>query len=301
MIHWVGTVLCVQLQDCWCTGLRCAAPEAGTFMSAKGRVALVTGAAGGIGSAWCRMLLDDGASLAFVDVDGVRLESARWSLRVKYPGSKLLPLQADLSDPQACTAVVAEVVETLGSVDILINNAALGMGIIRADHLTNLVGIDEVTPAHWRAMLDVNLMAAWYLTKQVVPFMKKQGWGRIITVTTSFFTMLRGRMHPYGPIKAALEAMTAGHAEEFDGTGITVNVVVPGGPTDTAMVTSVDYPDRSQLISPDAMTRPARWLCSRAADEVTRADQQRTATKYMHRMLHNSAPLYSGLTASSQI
>ena len=53
-------------------------------MSAKGRVALVTGAAGGIGSAWCRMLLDDGASLAFVDVDGVRLESARWSLRVKY-------------------------------------------------------------------------------------------------------------------------------------------------------------------------------------------------------------------------
>ena len=111
--------------------------------------------------------------------------------------------------------------------------------------------------------------------------MKKKGWGRIITVTTSFFTMIRQQFHPYvsilpswsppaqsvtrvcvllshlqGPVKAALEAMTAGHAAEFDGTGITVNVVVPGGPTDTPMVTKEDYPDRSQLIPPSAMTRP---------------------------------------------
>ena len=61
---------------------------------------------------------------------------------------------------------------------------------------------------------------------------------------------------PQGPVKAALEAMAAGHAAEFAGTGITVNVVVPGGPTDTPMVTREDYPDRSELIPPAAMARP---------------------------------------------
>jgi NAD(P)-dependent dehydrogenase (short-subunit alcohol dehydrogenase family) len=117
-------------------------------------------------------------------------------------------------------------------------------------------------------MLGVNLMGAWALTKAAAPGMRFRGWGRIITVTTSFFTMLRAQMHPYGPVKAALEAMTAGHAAEFKGSGVTVNVVVPGGPTDTPMVTTADYPDRSQLIRPVAMARPGRFLCSPAADEV---------------------------------
>ena len=88
----------------------------------------------------------------------------------------------------------------------------------------------------WEKFVAVNLSGAWHMTRAVVPGMKNNGWGRIITVTTSFFTMLRGKFHPYGPTKAGLEAMAAGHAQEFAGTGITVNVVVPGGPADTPMV-----------------------------------------------------------------
>jgi NAD(P)-dependent dehydrogenase (short-subunit alcohol dehydrogenase family) len=107
------------------------------------------------------------------------------------------------------------------------------------------------------------------MTRAVVPGMRTAGWGRIINVTTSMFTMLRGRFHPYGPAKAGLEAMSAGHAEEFKGTGITVNVVVPGGPTDTPMVPESSGIRRDALIKPVKMTYPMLWLCSRAADGVT--------------------------------
>eukprot|EP01051_Picozoa_sp_SAG22_P002447 SAG22_NODE_109_length_19706_cov_464.723772_12_plen_284_part_00 len=235
-----------------------------------GRVALVTGAAGGVGGAWCRMLLEDGCpKLALVDIDRGRLESFAAALRAEHPAATLLTLVVDIADPPQCARAVAQVRGALGAVDILINNAAVGMGIVRANHLTNTVGIDEVTAEHWQSMIGVNLMGAWSLTKEIVGEMRERGWGRIITVTTSFFTMLRAEMHPYGPVKAALEAMCAGHAEEFAGSGVTVNVVVPGGPTDTAMVTKEDYPDRSQLIQPAAMARPGRWILSAEADTVT--------------------------------
>jgi NAD(P)-dependent dehydrogenase (short-subunit alcohol dehydrogenase family) len=99
--------------------------------------------------------------------------------------------------------------------------------------------------------------------------MAARGWGRIINVTTSFFTMLRGRFHPYGPAKAGLEAMSAGHASEFAGTGITVNIVVPGGPADTPMVPAASGIRREDLVPPAKMAPPILWLCTRDADGVT--------------------------------
>jgi NAD(P)-dependent dehydrogenase (short-subunit alcohol dehydrogenase family) len=143
------------------------------------------------------------------------------------------------------------------------------MGAIRDDHMTNLVGIEEIAPETWDRFVAVNFSGAWYLTRAAVPAMKRAGWGRIVTVTTSFFTMLRGGFHPYGPVKAGLEAMAAGHAKEFEGTGITVNVVVPGGPADTPMVPASSGLRREDLIPPVAMTYPVLWLCSGNADRVT--------------------------------
>jgi NAD(P)-dependent dehydrogenase (short-subunit alcohol dehydrogenase family) len=81
--------------------------------------------------------------------------------------------------------------------------------------------------------------------------------------------MLRPMFHPYGPAKAALEAMSAGHAGEFARHGITVNVVVPGGPCDTPMVPAVTNIKRELLIPPRAMVAPTLWLCSKDADDVT--------------------------------
>lgn len=235
----------------------------------SGRVALVTGAAGGIGTVFTRALLDAGASVVATDISEPALRSLKDRMATEGLNARLVTRFLDISDQPACAAAVTETQERFGSLDILVNNAAAGMGLIRDDHMVDLVGIEEVEPAMWDRFIATNLSGAWYLTRAAVPAMKAAGWGRIVTVTTSFFTMLRGKFHPYGPSKAGLEAMAAGHADEFTPDGITVNVIVPGGPADTAIVPEVSGFKRSDLIPPSVMAPPLLWLCSRDADGVT--------------------------------
>jgi NAD(P)-dependent dehydrogenase (short-subunit alcohol dehydrogenase family) len=235
----------------------------------RGRTALVTGAAGGIGREFVRALLRAGVRVLAADIDDIGLRRLEETMAAEGLGQALVSRHLDISDQGACAASVQDAHERLGALNILINNGALGMGAIRDDHMTNLVGIDEITPEVWDRFLAVNLSGAWYLTRAAAPAMKRNRWGRIINVTTSFFTMLRGKFHPYGPAKAGLEAMTAGHAKEFEGTGVTVNVIVPGGPADTAMVPASSGLKREDLIRPVQMTYPLLWLCSTDADQVT--------------------------------
>jgi len=235
----------------------------------SGRTALVTGAAGGIGRELVRCLLRAGANAMATDVADAGLSQLAATMEGEGLARCLATRHLDISDHRACVASVEAAHERFGTLDILINNAALGMGAIRDDHMTNLVGIEEIAPDTWDRFVAVNFSGAWYLTRAAVPAMKRAGWGRIITVTTSFFTMLRGKFHPYGPVKAGVEAMAAGHAKEFEGTGITVNVIVPGGPADTPMVPASSGFKRENLIPPAKMTHPLLWLCSTQADRVT--------------------------------
>ena len=223
----------------------------------QGRTVLLTGAAGGIGRVLVKSFLDSGAAVIAADVDAAGLERLA-------PAGQLVTRVLDIGDPAACEQAIRE-----REVDILINNGALGMQLLRETCMTDLVRIEEITPEFWDRMIRVNLSGAWFLTRAAVPGMRQRGWGRIINVTTSFFTMLRGRFHPYGPAKAGLEAMSAGHASEFAGTGVTVNVVVPGGPADTPMVPAASGLRREDLVPPAKMAPPMLWLCSKDADGVT--------------------------------
>ena len=234
----------------------------------NGKVAILTGAAGGFGRVLVRALLDQGANIAALDINEIGLAGLKESLPVEA-ASRLFTRVADISDREACDEAVAVAMNHFGGVHILINNGAMGMGAIRADCLEKLVGIHEITPEMWQRFVATNFSGAWYLTRAVIGPMRRQRWGRIITVTTSFFTMLRGGFHPYGPAKAGLEAMAAGHAEEFEGTGVTVNVVVPGGPADTPMVPNESSFNRKDLIPPRVMAPPIVWLCSEAANRIT--------------------------------
>ena len=228
----------------------------------EGRVAIVTGAAGGIGRELVSGLLGAGASVAALDIDAERLAALAARHGDAVSDRRLIVTSADIAGFGACEAAVAEARERLGAPDILVNNGALGMGVIRADHMTELVGIHEIEPEVWERFVAVNFSGAWHMTRAAVGGMLDRGWGRIFNVTTSFFTMLRGRFHPYGPAKAGLEAMAAGHAAEFAGHGVTVNVVVPGGPADTPMVPKESGLDRAALVRPSAMVPPVLWLCS---------------------------------------
>jgi NAD(P)-dependent dehydrogenase (short-subunit alcohol dehydrogenase family) len=99
--------------------------------------------------------------------------------------------------------------------------------------------------------------------------MMRQGWGRIVNVTTSLGTMLNAGNPTYGPSKAALEALSAIMAKDLDGTGVTVNVLVPGGITNTPMVSDEAGFERAQMIQPEVMAPPLVWLVSDAAGRIT--------------------------------
>jgi NAD(P)-dependent dehydrogenase (short-subunit alcohol dehydrogenase family) len=228
--------------------------------AAAGRVALVTGGARGIGAAIAQGLRAIGAEVAVIDRDRDALDAC---------GLDALKLQGDVSRPADCAAAVERVRAAYGRLDILVNNAGLGMGLIREDHFARPVTLAEITPEQWRRMFEVNCMGAFLLARIALPAMAAHGWGRMINVTTSFFTMLNQGFAPYGPAKAALEAASAIWAKEFAGTGVTVNVLIPGGPTDTRMVPPSAPFARSALIPPSALAPPAQWLVSVAADGIT--------------------------------
>jgi NAD(P)-dependent dehydrogenase (short-subunit alcohol dehydrogenase family) len=99
--------------------------------------------------------------------------------------------------------------------------------------------------------------------------MMREGWGRIINVTTSLGTMLNAGSPTYGPSKAALEALSAIMAKDLGGTGVTVNVLVPGGITNTPMISDEAGFDRATMIQPEVMVPPLLWLVSDAAAKVT--------------------------------
>lgn len=229
----------------------------------KSKCAIVTGGAGGLGRAIVCGLLESGASVLIVDINDQALVDFEAELRrADYLSDQYQTLTADVAKANECTLAVARAREHFGGPHILINNAAMGMQHIRDDHMTRLVTIDELDPETWQRFVDVNLCGPFFMTRAAAVPMLKQKHGRIIDITTSFFTMLRGKFHPYGPTKAGMEAMAAGHAVEFQGTGITVNVVVPGGPADTPMVPAVSGLAREELIPPAAMVPPIVWLAS---------------------------------------
>lgn len=117
-------------------------------------------------------------------------------------------------------------------------------------------------------MVAVNSSGPFYMTRTVVPHMLAQGWGRIIGVTTSMNTMYREGGTPYGPSKAAHEALIAMASRELEGTGVTVNVLVPGGRANTDLIPDDTVFDRDDMIQPEVMKAPVVWLASDASDGI---------------------------------
>jgi len=231
----------------------------------EGKIAIVTGGAGGIGRALVKAFVAKGIRIGLVDVqaDAVR------QLEQDYGQDRVLGIVADIADPAACGSLVRQVIEHFGGLHILVNNAALSQGVVREDYFTRIAQIEDISVELWQKFMQVNVSGAFFLAKAAVPIFRAQRWGRIVNVTTSFMTMLRPGFSPYGPTKAALEAWSASLADELKGTGITVNVVVPGGPADTPMVPAISGFDRKKLIDPALMAHPMLWLFTEGGGAVT--------------------------------
>jgi NAD(P)-dependent dehydrogenase (short-subunit alcohol dehydrogenase family) len=233
------------------------------------RVAIVTGAAGGIGSAMTRALVAAGIRVVGVDRDREPLEGLAASAREQGKAAELLTIQTDLTNDSAAEEITNAARDRFGRIDILVNNAGIGPGAIRPDSWQRPLKFWEITPNQWRRFVAVHTTAPLALANAVVPEMMREGRGRIINVTTSLGTMLNAGNPTYGPSKAALEALSAIMAKDLDGTGVTVNVLVPGGVTNTPMISDAAGFDRGKLIQPEVMVPPLLWLVSDAAGKVT--------------------------------
>jgi NAD(P)-dependent dehydrogenase (short-subunit alcohol dehydrogenase family) len=234
-------------------------------MAPTNQTAIVTGAASGIGRAMALGLL--GAALDVVAVD--RTAPALHTLASEAQGKPgaIHTVHADLSEAASFDRIVATTLEKFGRIDILINNAGIGQASVRPDRHTNPIRYWDVTPEQWQRFVAVNATAPIMMARAVLPHMRANNRGRIVTVTTSLGTMVREGYLLYGASKAAAEAAMASLSADLKGSGITCNVLVPGGVTNTGIVGD-DAGDRSKMLQPEIMVPPLLWLVSDAANDV---------------------------------
>jgi NAD(P)-dependent dehydrogenase (short-subunit alcohol dehydrogenase family) len=232
--------------------------------SGTGRVVLLTGAAGGIGAAMTEALLGAGHAVAAVDRDAAGL--SRLVERHAAASDRLHPIVAELGSEEGCGGAAEAAARRFGRVDAVVNNAGIGVSGLRHDAESRVPSIEELTAEIWDRFFAINVRAPMLLIRAALPMMRRQGWGRVVNNTTSYLTM--HRVLPYGASKAALESASAIWAKELAGTGITVNVLIPGGPTDTPFVGDIGLA-REAMLRPAIMGPPLAWLVSEEAGSFT--------------------------------
>jgi NAD(P)-dependent dehydrogenase (short-subunit alcohol dehydrogenase family) len=235
----------------------------------RGKVAIVTGAGSpiGIGHAITLGFVHAGARVAMLDLNQAWLEQSVREAKAIGGEDCALAIVADVTDPDAVEQAVHRTIVEFGTLHILVNNAgtnprAAGLAPVGRGNLTNFW---HISPEAWSRVVAVNLSGPFLMARAVMEHMLAQRWGRIIGVTTSLDTMYRKGGGPYGPSKAGHEALVAAMAQELDGTGVTANVLVPGGATNTNLIAPDAGYDRAALIQPDVMQAPAVWLASDAS------------------------------------
>jgi NAD(P)-dependent dehydrogenase (short-subunit alcohol dehydrogenase family) len=234
----------------------------------QGKVAIITGAASpiGLGHAMTVALVRAGARVALLDVNDAWLAQSTAEMRAIGGEGCALPIRTDITDPTAAEQAVRRTIAELGGLHILINNAGISPRAAEFTAAAQSTNFWDISPTVWSRVIAVNLSGAFFMSRAVVGHLRDQGWGRIISVTTSMDTMWRKGGTPYGPSKAGHEAFVAAMAQELEGSGVTANVLVPGGATYTNMTASTLGDARDKLIQPEVMQAPVVWLASEASN-----------------------------------
>ncbi len=230
-------------------------------MKLEGRVAIVTGAAQGIGRAIADKLRREGAELALVDVNGGGVETAASELDG-------LAIQADISSEEDVARMARDTLERYGKVDVLVNAAAI----------VPFVPWDEVDFAYWRKIISVNLDGAYLVSRAVERPMREAGYGRIVQIASNAFLAGTPNMGPYLAAKGGVVGLTRALATELGKYGITANAVAPGiTRTEGALATphkdSFDFVQALQAIPrhglPEDIAPAVAFLASEESGWVT--------------------------------
>ena len=234
------------------------------------QVAVITGGAGGIGTALAHGMAQFGAALAVVDLDYAAAETLAGE--IASAGGRCLAVEADLTDGEDVERMVAQIVDRFGRIDILVNNAGRN---VRKPAL-------EITDADWDTVLDINLKAVFFCTKAVGRVMVAQGSGKVVNIASVMALVgspTYQQIVPYASSKGGVVAMTRAFATEWAEHGVLVNAIVPG-PIATPLVREFqqDRTIHDRIVGmvplgrfgrPEELVGPVVFLASKASDYVT--------------------------------
>ncbi|MEU4366770.1 SDR family NAD(P)-dependent oxidoreductase [Micromonospora chersina] len=233
---------------------------------------LVTGGTSGLGLAMATALAEAGAAVAVTGRSGPRAQAVAAGL----PGA--IGVELDVRDETSVSRAVDEAWSRLGGIDMLVNNAGIGMRTVNPRFMTDPRGFWEVPVDGFRAVVETNLTGYFLVAREVTPRMLAAGEGRIVNIAVSTSTMHRAGFVPYGPSRAGSEALSRIMAADLRDTGVTVNLLLPGGATVTGMLPPDALPEGRAFLDPAVIGPPVVWLASAAASGVH--DERIVATDF---------------------
>jgi NAD(P)-dependent dehydrogenase (short-subunit alcohol dehydrogenase family) len=182
-------------------------------MATKDKIALITGAAGGLGQAFAKRLAEDGANVVLVDLQPCD-DTAKM---VQAAGREAMPVVCDITSEESVFSLAVEADRRFGRCDILINNAGI----------YPIQPFEQMTFADWRRVMALNLDAVFLVTRAFAPGMKRRGWGRVINLSSSTFNMVASGYTHYIASKGGVIGFTRALATELANHGVTVNAISP--------------------------------------------------------------------------
>lgn len=215
-------------------------------------------------------LAEAGASVGVAARPGQRLDSTVAELRDRGLVAAAIPV--DVRDTESVTVALRQAVVSLGGVDMVVNNAGIGMRTVNPRFFERPQPFFEVTPDAFVDVVATNLTGYFLVARCFALHFLEEGGGSIVNVSVNKETMVRPGFVPYGPSRAGSEALSRIMGEDLRPYGVAVNVLLPGGATDTGMIPS-EVPDgtRDRLLPPEIMGPPAVFLASVEADGLTGA------------------------------
>ena len=233
------------------------------------KVAVVTGAAAGIGAACAKRLAQEGVAVGVLDLDEERC--ADTVAAIKAAGGSAIALGADVSNRASASAAIEKCRDAFGPITILVNNAGV----------TDFTKFEDMTDDRWDFVYAVNVRGPYILSQLVLEDMKAAKWGRIVNISSSSAQTGAVNMICYSSSKGAVVTMTRSMAQEFGPYGITVNNIPPGSVMGTIMSEAnrdrfqIPTEVRPQLIpvrrmgEPDDIANACAWLCDERTHYVT--------------------------------